>query len=55
MEEQIISDANGLKSRSPYLKESNRKQVLTFDGKSYDNGLPELDYTFDKMGNEVIK
>ena len=36
-------------------KGNNRKQVLTFDGKSYDNGLPELDYTFDKMGNEVIK
>ena len=36
-------------------KGNNRKQVLTFDGKSYENGLPELDYTFDKMGNEVIK
>ncbi len=36
-------------------KGNNRKQVLTFDGKSYENGLPELEYTFDKMGNEVIK
>ena len=34
---------------------SNRKQVLVFDGKSYENGLPEMEYTFDKMGNEVIK
>ena len=33
----------------------NRKQVLVFDGKSYENGLPEMEYTFDKMGNEVIK
>ena len=36
-------------------KGTNRKQVLTFDGSKYENGLPEMEYTFDKMGNEVIK
>jgi hypothetical protein len=36
-------------------KGSNRKQVLTFDGKSYKNGLPEMKYRYDKMGNEIIE
>ena len=36
-------------------KSTNRKQVLTFDGKSYENGLPEIKYKYDKMGNEVIE
>ena len=36
-------------------KSVNRKQVLTFDGKSYENGLPEIKYKYDKMGNEVIE
>ena len=35
-------------------KGNNRKKVLTFDGKSYENGLPEMNYKYDKMGNEVI-
>ena len=36
-------------------KGSNRKQVLTFDGKSYKNGLPEMKYRYDKMGKEIIE
>ena len=36
-------------------KGQNRKQVLTFDGGSYENGLPEIKYGYDKMGNEVIE
>ena len=36
-------------------KGANRKQVLTFDGKSYKNGLPEMKYRYDKMGNEIIE
>ena len=35
-------------------KGKNRKAVLTFDGKTYENGLPEMKYSFDKSGNEVI-
>jgi len=35
-------------------KGSNRKKVLTFDGKSYENELPEMNYKYDKLGNEVI-
>jgi zinc D-Ala-D-Ala carboxypeptidase len=35
-------------------KGANRKAVLTFDGKTYENGLPEMKYSFDKSGNEVI-
>ena len=35
-------------------KDKNRKQVLVFDGKSYENGLPEMNYKYDKLGNEVI-
>ena len=36
-------------------KGQNRKQVLTFDGGSYENGLPEIKYGYAKMGNEVIE
>ena len=36
-------------------KGANRKIALTFDGKSYENGLPEMKYKYDKMGNEVIE
>tara|TARA_R110002110_G_scaffold238065_1_gene453824 strand:- start:43 stop:540 length:498 start_codon:yes stop_codon:yes gene_type:complete len=35
-------------------KGSNRKAVLTYDGKSYENGLPEIEYSYDKSGGEVI-
>ena len=36
-------------------KGNNRKAVLTYDGKSYENGLPEMEYSYDQSGNEVIK
>jgi hypothetical protein len=35
-------------------KGNNRKAVLTYDGKSYENGLPEIEYSYDKSGGEVI-
>jgi zinc D-Ala-D-Ala carboxypeptidase len=35
-------------------KGTNRKSVLTYDGTSYENGLPEIKYSFDKMGSEVV-
>jgi len=34
-----------------YKDGSNRKQVLTFDGKSYKNGLPEAKWSGGKMSN----
>ena len=34
-----------------YSEGSNRKQVLTFDGKSYKNGLPEAKWSGGKMSN----
>ena len=35
-------------------KGNNRKAVLTYDGKSYENGLPEIEYSYDKSRREVI-
>ena len=32
-------------------KGSNRKQILTFDGKRYDNGLPEMKW----QGGKVVE
>ena len=34
-----------------YKDGSNRKQVLTFDGKSYSNGLPDAKWSGGKMSN----
>ena len=34
-----------------YVDGSNRKQVLTFDGKSYTNGLPDAKWSGGKMTN----
>jgi len=34
-----------------YVDGSNRKQVLTFDGKSYKNGLPEAKWRDGKLSN----
>ena len=34
-----------------YVEGSNRKQVLTFDGKSYTNGLPDAKWSDGKMQN----
>ena len=34
-----------------YKDGSNRKQVLTFDGKSYTNGLPEAKWSGGKLTN----
>ena len=34
-----------------YKDGSNRKQVLTFDGKSYSNGLPDAEWSGGKMSN----
>ena len=34
-----------------YVDGSNRKQVLTFDGKSYTNGLPEAKWSGGKLTN----
>ena len=34
-----------------YVDGSNRKQVLTFDGKSYTNGLPEAKWSGGKFAN----
>ena len=36
---------------SYYEKGSNRKQVLTFDGKSYENGLPDMKWSGGKVAN----
>ena len=34
-----------------YVEGSNRKQVLTFDGKSYTNGLPDAKWSDGKLSN----
>ena len=34
-----------------YKEGSNRKQILTFDGKSYTNGLPDAKWSGGKMSN----
>ena len=34
-----------------YVEGSNRKQVLTFDGKSYTNGLPDAKWRDGKLQN----
>jgi hypothetical protein len=34
-----------------YVDESNRKQVLTYDGKSYTNGLPDAKWSDGKFAN----
>ena len=34
-----------------YQEGSNRKQVLTFDGKSYKNGLPDAKWSGGKLQN----
>ena len=49
--EYYTGEANSGWIHVSYKDGSNRKQVLTFDGKSYSNGLPEAKWSGGKMSN----
>ena len=49
--EYYTGEANSGWIHVSYHEGSNRKQVLTFDGKSYTNGLPEAKWSGGKLTN----